>query len=277
MAVARKIISYILAVILSVCIISATLLLLISNSILNKTNVKKELLDTDYYYYVYSIIEDSCNSTILQSGFDSKIMKNVMTEKQVQADVDKLIDCLYDNNKVDISTTNMRQTLESNIQSYIEQNNYEVSDETKESIKDFENTIIDTYKNNIMYSEDSIREISKYLAQITGLVRTAITVILTVSVILLLIVFLLNKSAIGIGLIIAGSFFMVVKTYSGVNMAINNVLILNWAFSKSVTCILNNLLQNLFISGIIMFILGIIIIILGEILKIRNLEKKENK
>ena len=277
MAVARKIISYILAVILSVCIISATLLLLISNSILNKTNVKKELLDTDYYYYVYSIIEDSCNNTILQSGFDSKIMKNVMTEKQVQADVDKLIDCLYDNNKVDISTTNMRQTLESNIQSYIEQNNYEVSDETKESIKDFENTIINTYKNNIMYSEDSIREISKYLAQITGLVRTAITVILTVSVILLLIIFLLNKSAIGIGLIIAGSFFMVVKTYSGVNMAINNVLILNWAFSKSVTCILNNLLQNLFISGIIMFILGIIIIILGEILKIRNLEKKENK
>ena len=275
MAVARKIISYILALVLSLCIISSTLLLFVNSSIFNKSNLKKELLETDYYYYIYSIIEDSCNNTILQSGFDNKIMKNVITEKQVQADVDKLIDGLYDNKEINISTITMKHTLEENIQEYIEKNNYEVSGQTKADIDNFVNTIVETYSNHILYSKESVKEISKYLKKVADIVKIATIVLCIITVIFAIILFILYKPALGVSLIIAGGFFIIVRAYSVVNMAINNVLILNWAFSKSVTYILNKLLQNLFSAGVVMFIVGIIIVIIGEIVRIIKLNAEE--
>ncbi len=274
MAIAKKIISYILAIVFSICVIIAVLLICINNSLFSKTYIKKELRNTDYYYYVYSIIEESCNNTFLQSGFESKVFDNVITEKEVQEDIDNLIDCLYDNKKVDISTDSIKQTLNENIQKEIEERNYVVSEETQSDINEFVNTILDTYKNHIIYSQEVVDQISQYLKKVTDIAKIAMIVLSVTTLVLAVIIFILNRPSLGVGLFISGIFFIIVKVYSGVNVAINNVLILNWAFSKTMTYILNQLLKNLFTTGIMLTIAGIIIIIVEEIAKIYKLNQK---
>ena len=129
--------------------------------------------------------------------------------------------------------------------------------------------------NHILYSKESVKEISKYLKKVADIVKIATIVLCIITVIFAIILFILYKPALGVSLIIAGGFFIIVRAYSVVNMAINNVLILNWAFSKSVTYILNKLLQNLFSTGVVMFIVGIIIVIIGEIVRIIKLNAEE--
>ena len=70
MKIIRKIISYILAIIL-VTLMSATIILSIVNAVVfSKSNVKKQMQKVDYYTEINNIIKESANNYIVQSGFD---------------------------------------------------------------------------------------------------------------------------------------------------------------------------------------------------------------
>ena len=113
------------------------------------------------------------------------------------------------------------------------------------------------------------------MEKIIKFIRTAIIVLCITELVLLVVTYILYKPGLGISLIISGVFFIVVNVYSGVNVAINNVLILNWAFSKSVIYVLNQLITNLLKVGIAFTCVGTVIILLGEFIRIKLLNKKK--
>ena len=273
----KKVISYILAFLLSLCIISAVILGFISSSILNGVNVRKSMRDTNYYYNIYSIIKDTANDYVLQSGFDEKVLDNVITDVQVQSDINRVVDGLYNNQSIEVKTDGIRKTLQENIQKQIEEkgegSRESLSSETKANIKEFEDSVISAYTTNLYYSQDTIKQISKFLQKITKIVNIIVISLCVVIAILVAIIFKMNEPAINVGVLIAGLFFIVLKTYSLVNIAINNILILNWAFSRTLVYILNSLVQKIFITGIVFVILGIIGIILSEGMKRRKIKK----
>lgn len=273
----KKVISYILAFLLSLCIISAVILGFISSSILNGVNVRKAMRDTNYYYNIYSIIKDTANDYVLQSGFDEKVLDNVITDVQVQSDINRVVDGLYNNQPIEVKTDGIRKTLQENIQKQIEErgegSRESLSSETKANIKEFEDSVISAYTTNLYYSQDTIKQISKFLQKITKIVNIIVISLCVVIAILVAIIFKMNEPAINVGVLIAGLFFIVLKTYSLVNIAINNILILNWAFSRTLVYILNSLVQKIFITGIVFVILGIIGIILSEGMKRRKIKK----
>ena len=130
MKIIRKIISYILAIIL-VTLMSATIILSIVNAIVfSKPNVKKQMQKVDYYTEINNIIKESANNYIVQSGFDESIMDNVISKEKISNDIDKVIDSIYEGEDVEVSTDEIKVNLDKNVQQYISQNNYKVDAQT---------------------------------------------------------------------------------------------------------------------------------------------------
>ena len=265
MTVTKKIISYIIAIVMAVLIIALTVLSCINYSLLSKNKVKADFQKTDYYYSLHDIIIESCENNIMPTGFDDKVLEDVITVEKVQDDVNGVIDSLYENKKVEISTKEMREKLDQNVKLQIEEKNFEMNDEAQKNVKEFEDEIIDTYKNNINYSEDIVEQMKKGINVAKQSAKIAIIVLSIAIIILAIILYVLNKPAIGVSMVISGTFLIAVKMYSGTTMAINNILLLNWAFSKTLTYIVNTLFQNMYKIGMVLAVAGILTIIINEV------------
>ena len=145
MKIIRKIISYILAIIL-VTLMSATIILSIVNAVVfSKSNVKKQMQKVDYYTEINNIIKESANNYIVQSGFDESIMDNVISKGKINKDIDKVINAIYEGEEVEISTDEIKNSLDKNVQQYIEQNNYKVDAQKQKDIEKFEYKIESIY------------------------------------------------------------------------------------------------------------------------------------
>ena len=276
MTVTKKIISYIIAIVMAVLIIALTVLSCINYSLLSKNKVKADFQKTDYYYSLHDIIIESCENNIMPTGFDDKVLEDVITVEKVQDDVNGVIDSLYENKKVEISTKEMREKLDQNVKLQIEEKNFEMNEEAQKNVKEFEDEIIDTYKNNINYSEDIVEQMKKGINIAKQSVKIAIIVLIIAIIILTIILYVLNKTAIGVSMLISGVFLIALKLYSGTTMAINNILLLNWAFSKTLTYIVNTLFQNMYKIGIILAVIGILTIIINEVVNAVKEIKNKN-
>ncbi len=272
---AKKIISFILAFVLSLSIIAVFILGYINSALFSEVNIRTSMKDTNYYYNIYSIINDTANDYVLQSGFDNKVLDDVITEYQVQEDMNKVIDGLYNNKKVEIDTDKLKKKLHENIQKQIEEENHVVTESTKADIEEFEKSVIDAYKSNIFYSQDVLNKIGSYIQKIHKILNIAVISLSIAILILALIMFKVYEPSIGVAFITAGVFFIIIKGFSVINLAINNILILNWAFSRTLVYILNNLIQKIFVIGILITILGFSSMLLSEYM--RHKPKRKQK
>ena len=141
MKIVRKIISYILAIIVVILMLATIILSIVNVAIFSKSNVKKQMQKVDYYTEINNIIKESANNYIMQSGFDESIMENVISKEKISNDIDKVIDSIYEGEDVEISTDEIKVNLDKNVQQYISQNNYKVDAQTQKDITKFEDKI----------------------------------------------------------------------------------------------------------------------------------------
>lgn len=104
MKIVRKIISYILAIIVVILMLATIILSIVNVAVFSKSNVKKQMQKVDYYTEINDIIKESANNYIMQSGFDESIMENVISKEKISNDIDKVIDSIYEGEDVEIST-----------------------------------------------------------------------------------------------------------------------------------------------------------------------------
>lgn len=273
MKIVRKIISYILSAIV-VTLMSVTIILaMINNVIFSKSNVKKHMNKVDYYTEISNIIKDSVNNYIMQSGFDESIMDSVIPKEKINNDIDKVIDAIYEGKEIDISTEEIRANLDKNVQQYIQQNNYKVDDQTKKDIAKFEDKIESIYENSITYSKNAVKQVVSYFKMAKRITRLALITVLILLIILAFITYKINKAFFGISLLATGIICIFIKCYSGLNIAVNNILMVNKTFSNLMINLINQVVQYIFMSGIILTVLGIFFIIIFE-RKSRIMSKK---
>ena len=134
MKIVRKIISYILAIIVVILMLATIILSIVNVAIFSKSNVKKQMQKVDYYTEINNIIKESANNYIMQSGFNESIMENVISKEKISNDIDKVIDSIYEGEDVEISTDEIKVNLDKNVQQYISQNNYKVDAQTQKDI-----------------------------------------------------------------------------------------------------------------------------------------------
>lgn len=273
MKIVRKIISYILSAIV-VTLMSVTIILaMINNVIFSKSNVKKHMNKVDYYTEISNIIKDSVNNYIMQSGFDESIMDSVIPKEKINNDIDKVIDAIYEGKEIDISTEEIRANLDKNVQQYIQQNNYKVDDQTKKDIAKFEDKIESIYENSITYSKNAVKQVVSYFKMAKRITRLALIAVSILLIIFAFITYKINRASFGISLLATGIICIFFKCYSGLNIAVNNILMINKTFSNLMINLINQVVQYIFISGIILTVLGIVFIIIFE-RKSRIMSKK---
>lgn len=264
MKIIRKIISYILAIIL-VTLMSATIILSIVNAVVfSKSNVKKQMQKVDYYTEINNIIKESANNYIVQSGFDESIMNNVISKGKINKDIDKVINAIYEGEEVEISTDEIKNSLDKNVQQYIAQNNYKVDAQTQKDIEKFEDKIESIYANSITYSKSSIKKVVKYFKMVKRMTRVALIASSILLIIFAIITYKTNRATFGISLLATGIICIFIKCYSSINIAVNNILMVNKTFSNLMINIINQVIQYVFIGGIILAVLGIALIIIFE-------------
>lgn len=264
MKIIRKIISYILAIIL-VTLMSATIILSIVNAVVfSKPNVKKQMQKVDYYTEINNIIKESANNYIMQSGFDESIMDNVISKEKINNDIDKVINAIYEGEEVEISTDEIKTSLDKNVQQYIAQNNYKVDAQTQKDIEKFEDKIESIYANSITYSKSTIKKVVKYFKMVKRMTRVALIASLILLIIFAIITYKTNRATFGISLLATGIICIFIKCYSSINIAVNNILMVNKTFSNLMINIINQVIQYVFIGGIILAVLGIALIIIFE-------------
>lgn len=257
MTLGKKIVSYILSLILAILLISIILIGCVRSNVLNKNNMKKAFQKTDYYYNLYGIIKENTENDIMSSGFEISVLDNVFTEDKIKQDVNNVIEGIYDNKKTEISTEEMKKQLDENVQKQLENTNYQVTEENEKNIEEFENSVIKIYTDNIIYSEDIINQISEKMHKInkTAIIITIISCIL--SIILAFVIFMLNKSSLGISMFVTGTFFIFLNLYSGTAIVINNILMFNWAISNTFAFIANKTINSMYIIGMIFAFIGL--------------------
>lgn len=264
MKIIRKIISYILAIIL-VTLMSAIIILSIVNAVVfSKSNVKKQMQKVDYYTEINNIIKESANNYIMQSGFDESIMDNVISKEKINNDIDKVINAIYECEEVEISTDEIKNSLDKNVQQYIAQNNYKVDAQTQKDIEKFEDKIESIYANSITYSKSSIKKVVKYFKMVKRMTRVALIASSILLIIFAIITYKTNRATFGISLLATGIICIFIKCYSSINIAVNNILMVNKTFSNLMINIINQVIQYVFIGGIILAVLGIALIIIFE-------------
>lgn len=264
MKIIRKIISYILAIIL-VTLMSATIILSIVNAVVfSKSNVKKQMQKVDYYTEINNIIKESANNYIMQSGFDESIMDNVIPKEKINNDIDKVINAIYEGEEVEISTDEIKTSLDKNVQQYIAQNNYKVDAQTQKDIEKFEDKIESIYANSITYSKSTIKKVVKYFKMVKRMTRVALIASSILLIIFAIITYKTNRATFGISLLATGIICIFIKCYSSINIAVNNILMVNKTFSNLMINIINQVIQYVFIGGIILAVLGIALIIIFE-------------
>ena len=260
----KRIISYILSIFLVIFLFITILLTTLNCTILSKLNVKKKVAESNYYAELQKIIVESSQNYVMQSGFDESIMDGVVNVYDVQYDVDGLIDYIYEGKEYVVQSNMIRANLDKNIKEYVEANDYEISEENQKGIDEFENAIEDIYKRNIMYSEETIKQIAHVVGIIKKVTPIAMIVCAIISIVLALITKETSSPAIGISMLSTGALFVFLKTYSGTNVAINNILLLNKAFSNTLIAMANQLIQKLYTVGVILCIAGVAFIIYAE-------------
>ena len=260
----KRLVSYLLSVALVVFLFITIVLTTLNCTILSTVNVKKKIANANYYEETKKIIVESCKDYVMQSGFDESIMDGVVNTYDVQFDVDGLVDYIYEGKEFEVHSNLIRANLDKNISEYIAANNFVVNEETQKSINEFEDTIQKIYERNIEYSKDTVKQIAEKNKKIKRIVPIAMIVCGVISVVLFLLIKEISTPSLGISALATGAILVFLKVYSGTTVAINNILLMNRAFSNTLISIANQIIQKLFIIGIILCVVGIAWIIYVE-------------
>ena len=261
----RRVVSYLLSILLTVFLVSTVILATANFTILNTKNVRKKVVSTNFYVETQNIIIDACKNYVMQSGFDESIMDGVINTSDVEHDVNGLLDYLYEGREYELHASSVKESLDNNIKKYIEQNNYEVNEENQNSINEFENSVENIYRRNIEYSADEVKQIAKVVQKVKKIVPIAMMICLVATIILGFIIYKVSKPSVGVGLLAAGAILVFFKVSSRASFAINNILLMNKAFSNTLIAIANNMVLVLFVVGILLCVVGVIWIIVMEL------------
>ncbi|MBR2743997.1 MAG: hypothetical protein IKE01_01695 [Clostridia bacterium] len=260
----KRIISYILSILFVIFLTATILLANVNVTLLRADSIKSKLVQANYYEEVYNTVTEACNNYIMQSGFESSIMDGVITKYGIEKDVNGLVDNLYEGKEYKINDEDIKSKLDKNIQSYVEQNGFEIDEEDKNGIEEFKNAIVDTYKRNIEFSHDTVKGAAKYVKKARKIASIGAVVLAIVSVLALVLIYKVCKPVVGVICVATGALCVALKCYSGTNVAVSNILVLSKAFSEALISAVNEFLQNVFVVGIVLCIVGIIWIIVFE-------------
>lgn len=280
MKIARKIIRYIIAFVLSVSIISYFLVKLASSTILSESYILAKLEETNYYEKILEEVKSNFEKYIYQSGMDEEIIENIVSEDRIKEDTKLILNNIYDGLEEKINAQTIKDSLNSNIEKSLGKKTVQSQ---KKQIDKFVETISEEYLNTISNTGYE-KQINNYYTTIQKNISRAEKILLIVIALGIAALFIFSIKriykalvALGISLTTSGLFYIFVSIYIMEKTKIGNILILNDAISIVIRNILNELLSNITNYGLVFIGTGIVLIIVPNAIHYIAKYRKEKK
>ena len=271
----NKVLTYIIAIILTILIVTYFVINLLSSTIMSEKYILSKLEETNYYKKVYEQVESNFEKYIKQSGLDEDVIKNLVSEEKVKNDTEQILVNLYDGITDEISTEDIKNQLNTNITKSLDGRRLTTDEE--EAVSRFVDIICNEYKTTILHTnqENNINQVFTKILKHSGMVLKISIICIGVSIIALIIINLKKIyrtiNAIGISMTASGLILIVTNTYINIKVKIQEMAILNTAFSEVLRNVLNEIVENILHYGIILAVGGVVLIIVSNL--IHNIRK----
>ena len=281
MRILKFIVKIILGCILTISLIGTIFIYEAEKTILNKNFVLDKLEKNNYYNNMYSALLESFNAYIGPSGLEEEIFEGVISKENVKEDINNVIEKIYSfsDEEIIIDTNSIKERLNNNINDYLLQENLTVKDVT--AIEDFEEKIIDEYTSNITYSK-YLNYAKKVFAakniQLIETVRKLCILAIIVSILAILLINIKNMKKIPTEIVTfmlsCGIILQVTIIFTKIKTDIDNITILNTAFSITIRDIINTILNDTLKVGIAITISSVLIMIICNTVFSKNNKKQ---
>lgn len=281
-----KILKTILNLILSFLLIMLIALFLatniLENKILSKQYMISKLEENEFYLQVSREVENGFENYIYQSGLPEDTIKGLFTDEMIKNDVNSLLDKLYYNKDISLSTEKVRENLNKKIDDYLDSEGIKINNQGKENIKKFENLIINEYTKNVNVSNTlyekgykGIEILDKLNSKVGSIPMIAIIFILVLLVIINIKNLLVAINYMGISLLSLGVLIKLGVNLIFNNVKIDNLVILTQSLSSVLTSIIKDILYNLSDNANIFIVAGVTAIIITAVLQNTNIKKAD--
>lgn len=276
----KKIVKYIVVILLAISIIGLVLISILSSTILDKGYIISELEKSNYYTNLYSEIESNFEKYIYQSGLDESVIKDICTISKVREDTNKIITNLYNGMQEKIDTTAIKEKLNENIETSLNGN---ITPSQEKAISEFVDTIANEYTQSIIHTEyeDAINSMYVKANKIVDYGKRGLIIgvaVLTFALLLLDIKRIhrfFNK--LGISLFASGAFCIITNIIINCSTTVSNIKILSESISSALSNILQDVLFTILEAGLILAGVGLIFIVITNIIITKRHMKREKE
>lgn len=279
MKILLNIIKFIIAIILTICVIALIIVNVASSTILNKEFILGKLDETNYYANIYTAVKSDFENYIYQSGLDESVLENIVPAEKIENDTKIIINNIYDGTNEEVDVTEIETNLKTNIENSLD---HKLSATQQRTVDEFIKRITEQYKDTITKTsyENSINNMLEKAKNIVDKLQKVSIIGIAVSVLVIIILsikdFMAGLMLTGSALMSSGVFYILVNILINSKVKIQNITILNDAISITLRDIISTILSNLTNIGIALSIIGFIIIIVFAIIKSIKKEKSEN-
>lgn len=280
MNIIKYIAKFILGCFLVISLLGIIIVFEVQNTILNKNYIIEKFEESNYYDNQFSYIINSFNAYIGPSGLDEKIFNDIISSEKIKEDTLITIENLYIKEDLKMNTDIIKQKLDENINTYLEEENLKVQNDN--TIIEFEDKIIQEYESNITYSNylKYIKKItsSDKLYKIINFIKVASSIMLIIGVLGVVLINMKkiekNISELMTFMLSCGIILEVITIFLTNKINIDNITIFNNSFSIVLRNIFNNIKGNISLIGMILIIISVIMIIINNTLFLQK-EKKD--
>ena len=274
MRIFKRIIKYIIAIILTIATIIYITINLLSSTILSKEYVINKIEEIGYYDKIYESVESNFENYIYQSGLDENVLENIVSKEKIREDTNLILNNIYDGAEKEIDVQEIEDNLNKNIETSL--GNQRLNATQQKSIETFVEQICNEYKDtisNFNYENQIYNAIAK-IRQIIELGKKVVLITIIVCVILIIVLSLKRLYRVlmylGVSLVASGTFFVIVNLFINANTSLQHILILNDTISEVLRNILSDILSSELNTGLIMLGIGFVSILISNIVHSRR-------
>ena len=277
----KCIFNIIISFLLSIVLLLNVFMGVLSFIIFNPNYYIDKFEENKFYDNVLKEVNSGFENFIYQSGLPENTIVNLATDDKKKTDINSLVLHITQKEELVLSSNKIREELDVRISNFLEKENRTLTKNERENITKFEDLIVSSYEESILPIRDFIDELKDMYDKVFNLYNKVKLIPIIGSVVLLFVMFILNKNSkfdlvnfSGISLLTVG---VLLKLYGNVvlkNIDIDNVIVFTNSLTSAFQYIFKDIIFGVDILGNWVSVIGICFILFYSIIHGSEIRKK---
>lgn len=277
----KYIFNIIISFLLSIVLLLNVFMGVLSFIIFNPNYYIDKFEENKFYDNVLQEVNSGFENFIYQSGLPENTIVNLATDDMIKSDINSLVLHITQKEELVLSSNKIREELDVRISNFLEKENRTLTKNERENITKFEDLIVSSYEESILPIRDFIDELKDIYDKVFNLYNKVKLIPIIGSVVLLFVMFILNKNSkfdlvnfSGISLLTVG---ILLKLFGNVvlkNIDIDNVIVFTSSLTSAFQYIFKDIIFGVDLLGNWVSVIGICFILFYSIIHGSEIRKK---